>query len=485
MVYFNTPDEFRNGAWELLVLFFPGNEILFTENTSEVPSGDLLITLDITERNNGLQTVIELRNENRILYSETTLLENENNLDKARTPVKVMLYNCLSDYTGRKLPWGSLTGIRPSKIVHSLLAQGLSPDDAYRKLVDYYKLSESKARLTVEVALNEAGFIKNAGSKISIYIGIPFCTSRCIYCSFPSTGLDKSGHLTSDYLNALCKEIQWAANWINDRNLDIDTVYIGGGTPTALSENELDYLLNHIVRILPMKNIREYTVEAGRPDTLNYKKLNTIKNAGATRISINPQTMQDKTLKLIGRNHTTGQMVEAFNMARALGFKNINCDLIAGLPEENERDFEDTLARIGDLSPDSVTVHTMSVKRASRLINEKDRFKQTDDETVNNMVELAGTFLRGFEMHPYYLYRQKNILANLENVGYAKPGAEGIYNILIMEEVQTILAFGAGASTKIIYPENRIERVFNVRNVEQYIQRIDEMIERKAEMLCT
>jgi len=234
-----------------------------------------------------------------------------------------------------------------------------------------------------------------------------------------------------------------------------------------------------------MKNIREYTVEAGRPDTLNYNKLNIIKNAGVTRISINPQTMQDKTLKLIGRNHTTGQVIEAFNMARDLGFKNINCDLIAGLPGENERDFEDTLNRIGELSPDSVTVHTMSVKRASRLINEIDRFTQTDDETVNNMVELAGAYLRSIGMHPYYLYRQKNILANLENAGYAKPGSEGIYNILIMEEVQTILAFGAGASSKIIYPENRIERIFNVRNVEQYIQRIDEMIERKADLLCT
>ncbi|HEY8422072.1 MAG TPA: coproporphyrinogen dehydrogenase HemZ [Thermoclostridium sp.] len=485
MVYVKIPEEFRNGAWELLVLFFPENEFTFTDCSSQASFCDLLVSFDITGQNNGLLIKIELKHENNILYSEITLLENENRIDKARTPVKVMLYNCLSHYTGRKLPWGALTGIRPAKIVRSLINQGLSPDEAYRKMVDYYKLSESKARLTVEVALNEAEFLKNANNKISIYIGIPFCTSRCIYCSFPSVGMDKFSYLTSDYLDALCKEVKWAAQWINNKNLDIDTIYIGGGTPTALSEGELDCLLNHIVRILPMKNIREYTVEAGRPDTLNYNKLNIIKNAGVTRISINPQTMQDKTLKLIGRNHTTGQVIEAFNMARDLGFKNINCDLIAGLPGENERDFEDTLNRIGELSPDSVTVHTMSVKRASRLINEIDRFTQTDDETVNNMVELAGAYLRSIGMHPYYLYRQKNILANLENAGYAKPGSEGIYNILIMEEVQTILAFGAGASSKIIYPENRIERIFNVRNVEQYIQRIDEMIERKADLLCT
>lgn len=298
--------------------------------------------------------------------------------------------------------------------------------------------------------------------------------------------MDKFSHLVSDYLEALCREVKWTAKWLNDRNIEIDTVYIGGGTPTAINGDQLDYLLNYIVQLLPLNNIREYTVEAGRPDTLNYEKLSIIKKAGATRISINPQTMQEKTLKLIGRYHTAGQVTEAYNMARSLGFRNINCDIIAGLPEEDERDFEDTLSKIGELNPDSVTVHTMSVKRASRLINERERFRQTSDETVNNMIEMAGSFLRSMEMHPYYLYRQKNILANLENVGYAKPGAEGIYNILIMEEVQTILAMGAGASTKIVYPaENRIERVFNVRNVEQYIQRIDEMLERKMKLLGT
>lgn len=485
MVYINIPEEFRNGAWELLVLFFPVNEFAFTDSIPKISSCDVLITLDITSHGKGLLIKIELLKENSNLYSETIRLEIERERDKANSAAKVLLYNCLSHYTGRKLPWGALTGIRPTKIVHSLLNQGLSPGNAYRKMVDYYNLSESKARLTVEVAVNEAGFIRNADNKISIYIGIPFCTSRCIYCSFPSAGMDKCNHLTFDYLKALYKEVQWAAQWIKEKNIPVDTIYIGGGTPTALSEDELDYLLNRIVPSLPVKNIREYTVEAGRPDTLNYEKLNIIKNADVTRISINPQTMQEKTLNLIGRNHTTGQVFEAFRMARALGFNNINCDLIAGLPEEDEKDFEDTLFKIRDLNPDSVTVHTMSVKRASRLINEKDRFKQTDDETVNNMVEMAGAFLRSMGMNPYYLYRQKNILANLENVGYARPGAEGIYNMLIMEEVQTILAFGAGASSKIIYPGNRIERIFNVRNVEQYIGRIDEMIERKVKLLGT
>jgi len=298
--------------------------------------------------------------------------------------------------------------------------------------------------------------------------------------------MDKFSHLVQDYLEALRKEAEWAAQWLKHKKMDIDTVYIGGGTPTAINEKQLDYLLNRVLPVLPLEKAREFTVEAGRPDTLNYEKLRIIKKAGVTRISINPQTMQEKTLNLIGRYHTTTQVAEAYNLARSVGFTNINCDIIAGLPEENEKDFEDTLVKIGKLDPDSVTVHTMSVKRASRLVNERERFRQTDDETVNRMVEMAGAFLRGKGMRPYYLYRQKNILANLENVGYAKPGYEGICNILIMEEVQTILALGAGASTKVVYPaENRIERVFNVRNVEQYIQRIDEMLERKIKLLGT
>jgi len=486
MLYINLPEEARSGADELVVLFVPRDGYKFTENTDVITDNDILVDVDIKARGKGYEVRAVLFGENKILYSEKAYIDEENECCSVKTQAKVLLHNCLSYYTGKKLPWGSLTGIRPSKIVHALMNHGATPDDAFRKLVDFYKLSENKARLTVEVALNELKFVRDAEKKVSIYIGIPFCTSRCVYCSFPSIGMDKFSHLVSDYLEALCREVKWTAKWLNDRNIEIDTVYIGGGTPTAINGDQLDYLLNYIVQLLPLNNIREYTVEAGRPDTLNYEKLSIIKKAGATRISINPQTMQEKTLKLIGRYHTAGQVTEAYNMARSLGFRNINCDIIAGLPEEDERDFEDTLSKIGELNPDSVTVHTMSVKRASRLINERERFRQTSDETVNNMIEMAGSFLRSMEMHPYYLYRQKNILANLENVGYAKPGAEGIYNILIMEEVQTILAMGAGASTKIVYPaENRIERVFNVRNVEQYIQRIDEMLERKMKLLGT
>lgn len=400
-----------------------------------------------------------------------------------KMPLKFLIYRLLSAYTGMTLPWGALTGIRPAKLVNTLLQQGEDFDAIYRKFTDYYKVSAEKTRLAIKVAVSERPYLASKSGSISIYIGIPFCTSRCLYCSFPSVSTQRYGSYITDYLNALEKEVQWTAAWMKEHDIILDTVYIGGGTPTALPEEDLKRLLDSILPILPMDKAREHTVEAGRPDTINREKLQIMKRAGVSRISINPQTMQDKTLRLIGRNHTAQQCVEAFHMARAEGFNNINCDLIAGLPEETLEDFTDTFDKIKELSPESVTVHTMSVKRASRLNEEKDQFTNTPDDIVATMVDMAGARAREMGLRPYYLYRQKNILANLENVGYAKPGFEGIYNILIMEEIQTILALGAGATSKIVYPDKHIKRIFNVRNVEQYIQRIDEMIKRKADLL--
>lgn len=402
---------------------------------------------------------------------------------KLKTPLKLLLYGALNRLTGKTLPWGALTGIRPVKIVNTLLEKGESLTAVAAKMQDYYKLSPEKTRLAIDVAVNERKYLTINENSISIYIGIPFCTSRCLYCSFPSVSTERYGNCISDYLKALEKEVQWTAAWLKGNGRILDTVYIGGGTPTALPEKEFNRLLHDIVPILPVETVREYTVEAGRPDTITREKLRSMKDAGVSRISVNPQTMQDKTLVKIGRSHTARQFVEAFQMAREEGFHNINCDLIAGLPDETLSDFESTLEQIRALKPESVTVHTMSLKRASRLNEEKEHFTQTTDDVVAAMVDLAA--IRAGEMGflPYYLYRQKNILANLENVGYARPGFEGIYNILIMEEIQTILALGAGATSKVVYPDNRIERIFNVKNVEQYIQRIDEMLERKATLL--
>lgn len=398
-------------------------------------------------------------------------------------PLKLMIYSLLNRFTGKTLPWGALTGIRPVKLVNALLHEGESVDGIFRKMQEHCRVSGEKTRLAVEVALNEEKYLSVPPNSVSIYIGIPFCTSRCLYCSFPSVSTQRCANLTSGYLKALEKEIRWASGWLKKNHVLLDTVYIGGGTPTALSDSEFQKLLMELVPALPRDSVREYTVEAGRPDTINRQKLQTMKQTGVSRISINPQTMHDKTLRLIGRNHTAAQIPVAFQMAREEGFGNINCDLIAGLPSETLEDFQATIEHIIGLSPESVTVHTMSVKRASRLNEQKESFVRTADDTVAAMIDLARDSLQHAGYKPYYLYRQKNILANLENVGYAKPGYEGIYNILIMEEIQSILALGAGAISKVVFPGNRIERIFNVKNVEQYIQRIDEMLERKEAML--
>lgn len=289
--------------------------------------------------------------------------------------------------------------------------------------------------------------------------------------------------MVGSYIKALRKEIKSVGKILADKGLKIQSIYIGGGTPTAIDAQHLGELLKEIEDTFCMDDVKEYTLEAGRPDSITEEKLATIARSRVNRISINPQTMKDETLVRIGRSHTSGDIIEAFNLARELGFDNINMDVIAGLPGEDINDFMYTLDEIKKLAPESITVHTMSVKRASRLNDEKNSYDLTDEDEVTKMVDSAYEFIKDIGLKPYYLYRQKNILGNLENIGYSKPGAESIYNIQIMEERQTIIALGAGATTKLVYPkEDRIERVFNVKSVEEYISRIDEMIGRKENM---
>lgn len=510
MLFIQLSEQYRADCNELVKLFLHENSYIYIEpeNDSEtdsecalnsvqdtMPAGfstdygivndETILRFDLHHDGNGKFLRGSLNRGNQVLFQEETPILNQKSdpHKDLKMPLKLLLYNLLSRFTGKTLPWGALTGIRPVKIINSLLVQGESIDDINRKMQEYYLVSEEKTRLAAEVALNEDKYLSVPPKSISIYIGIPFCTSRCLYCSFPSVSTQRCGSLTSDYLKALEREFCWTTDWMKKHHILLDTVYIGGGTPTAISDSEFEKLLMDLVPILPMDSFREYTVEAGRPDTINAAKLGMMKKAGVSRISINPQTMHNKTLRLIGRNHTAEQFTDAFHMARQEGFGNINCDLIAGLPSETLEDFQATLEQIMQISPESVTVHTMSLKRASRLNEEKDSFTRTDDDTVGEMIDLARVSLCRTGLKPYYLYRQKNILANLENVGYARPGFEGIYNILIMEEIQSILALGAGAVSKIVYPGNRIERIFNVKNVEQYIQRIDEMLERKRAML--
>lgn len=400
-----------------------------------------------------------------------------------KNELKQQLYQMLSELTGKKLPWGTLTGIRPTKIAMQLLEEGKEEKEILSYMQDTYYASEEKARLSLDIAEREKRILSEIHYEegYSLYIGIPFCPTTCLYCSFTSFPICAWKKRVGEYLDALDQEIEFVKEACRDKILD--SVYIGGGTPTTLEAEELDRLLTKVRESFDFSQVKEFTVEAGRADSITREKLEVLKKHGVARISVNPQTMKEETLRLIGRQHTVKQVVDAFNLAREVGFPNINMDLILGLPGETEEDVAATMEAIKRLRPDSLTVHSLAIKRASKL---SQWIEQNGIQTLNNTdqtMEIAARAAQELGMKPYYLYRQKNMSGNFENVGYATEGNYGIYNILIMEEKQSIMALGAGTISKIVYPDGRIERCDNVKDVALYIERIDEMIERKRKML--
>lgn len=400
---------------------------------------------------------------------------------KSKTIIKRSIFKVLSELYDTYVPWGILTGIRPVKIVHSLLDEGLSEIEIRQNLKDNYLIKDEKIDLALDIAKRERVFIYPIDkNKISLYVSIPFCPTRCVYCSFPSNPMKQFGHLRENYVKAIVKEIKGLAKLLKETNKEIETLYIGGGTPTTLEAEQLDDLIKSLFMELDLTKIKEFTVEAGRPDTITREKLEVMKKHNVTRISINPQTMNNETLVKIGRDHNVDDIVRCFNMARDLGFNNINMDIILGLVDENVEMVRNTLERIKELSPESLTVHTLAIKRASTLKENLDKYELTRYEEMVSMINLSMEYAKSMGLNPYYMYRQKHMLGNLENIGYAKEGFECIYNIQIMEEKQSNLAVGAGAISKYVYvDEDRIERTDNVKNVEIYIDRVDEMIERK------
>lgn len=404
----------------------------------------------------------------------------------AKNKIKRRLYALLLERTGKMLPWGSLTGIRPTKIALTRLYQGMTEDEISRFMKNSYYASDEKIALSIDIAKREKGLLEKIDYQrgYSLYIGIPFCPTTCLYCSFTSYPIERWKDRMDLYLDALFRELDYVAQ--EKKGYPINTVYVGGGTPTSLLPENLELLLGKLKNTFDFSTVSEFTVEAGRPDSITREKLKVLKKYGVTRISINPQTMKQETLDLIGRRHTVEDVKETFAMAREEGFDNINMDLIIGLPQEELEDVRATMEEVKALGPDSLTVHSLAIKRAARLNTMKEVYKDLKIINTQEMVELTAAYARGMGMNPYYLYRQKNMAGNFENVGYARPGKECIYNVLIMEEQQTIIGCGAGTTTKRVIPgENRIERVENVKNVEQYIERIDEMIERKKQLFGT
>ena len=402
--------------------------------------------------------------------------------------LKQELYKMVSTGLGRELPWGTLSGIRPTKIAMKLLDEGATDDEVFRYMKDVYLASDEKAQLSVDIAKREKALLDKVDydNGYSLYIGIPFCPSTCAYCSFTSYPLGVWRKSVDRYLDALEKEIDYTAQKFYHKKLN--SIYIGGGTPTTLEPYQLDRLIRKIRCSFDLKDCLEFTVEAGRPDSITREKLMALKKNGISRISVNPQTMKQETLDIIGRHHTVEDTIESFKLARELGFDNINMDLIMGLPEESIDDVKHTMEVIKELNPDNVTIHSLAIKRAARLTIFKDRYQDMQMVNTQEHMSVCEKYCKEIGLEPYYLYRQKGMAGNMENVGYAKAGKAGVYNILIMEEKQTIVACGAGAYTKRVWAEpnpdgtHRIERCENVKDVGQYIDRIDEMIERKQKL---
>ena len=473
--------------------------------------------------------------ENRAMEEKMTLdgsvqVDFENR-KKTKNELKQQLYYLLTVYAGKTLPWGTLTGIRPTKIPMELLEEGKSEDEIRSYMKETYLASDEKIELSLSVAKRELELLSRIDYEngYSLYVGIPFCPSTCLYCSFTSYPLAKWANRMDEYLDALEKEIAFTAEVCKHKVLN--SVYIGGGTPTTLSAEQMDRLLtmigsyfgiadeqgrmiyadehvneidvideaqnpmdgagtenaltdadNKMEKARKQTQLLEFTVEAGRPDSITREKLEVIHRHNISRISINPQTMKEETLRLIGRQHTVQQTIDSFKLAREVGFDNINMDLIVGLPGEDITKVQHTLDEVKALGPDSLTVHSLAVKRAARLNIFRDKYQEMTFENNQEIMDLTMKTAYEMGMGPYYLYRQKNMKGNFENVGYSEVDKAGIYNILIMEEKQPIIALGAGGSSKLVFDHGqRIERVENVKDVVNYITRIDEMIERKRE----
>lgn len=465
------PEKETQESLTLVISFVSGEEM------QTAFSGE---STDETKREEEFSKItVRLEKEGETALSDAVSADGGTPRKEVKNILKRLLYRMLSEYTGQKLPWGNLTGIRPTKIPMALLEQGWKNSEIAQYMRDTYYTSNEKTALAIMIANRERHILKDINFKdgYSLYVGIPFCPSICLYCSFSSNPLHLWRDKVDAYLDALCREIDYASEAFAGKELN--TVYIGGGTPTTLEPYQLERLLTRLEQRFCFDRLKEFTVEAGRPDSITREKLEALRAHGISRISINPQTMNQQTLDLIGRRHTAEQTVEAFYLARELGFDNINMDLIVGLPGEEYAQVEHTMQEIKKLDPDSITVHSLAVKRAARLRLFKEEHKEMTMTNNARIMDMTSAYAEASGLYPYYLYRQKNMAGNFENVGYAREGKAGIYNILIMEELQSILALGAGASTKMVWDKDRIERIENVKDIKSYIERIDEMIERK------
>ncbi len=459
----------------LVKAFFPGEDVSVVPEESGLQKQDISIYVSTPDVADGDIVSGFIRITADDLTDECTY--NDIGRAELKSLLKRSLYGVLAKKTNILLPWGTMTGIRPTKVATGMIEKGASDGQIAQHMRSLYLCSEEKIALATSIAHTEEKILKSLlPGGYSLYVGIPFCPSTCLYCSFTSYPIATWRSRTDEYLTALKRELDYFAHHYRERCCD--SIYIGGGTPTTLTEGQLEDLIGYIRAGFDTSHLREFTVEAGRPDSITAGKLDALKRSGVSRISINPQTMNEKTLRLIGRAHSVEDVYRAYDEAKRAGFDNINMDLILGLPGEDEDDVAYTFERIKGFAPASLTVHSMAVKRASKM---RDYIAEHGvvSRNTQEMMNIAADAARSLGLEPYYLYRQKNMAGNFENVGYALPGSYGIYNIIIMEEVSDIAAAGAGTISKRVFDDKRIERSANVKDAAMYIDRIDDMIERK------
>lgn len=452
-------------------LFFPNEKITVIRDFSE-PQPPYIYT----EVSDKIIISVNIGSFNKSETAVKKLTDDDNELVSAQ-----LLYKLLCDFTGLTQPWGILTGVRPVKLLRRL-AEESSEEQAVKKFEKDFFVSNEKIALSRETEHNERKILElSKPESFSLYVGIPFCPSRCSYCSFVMASIERAEKLIEPYTKLLCEEIKRTAEIANKLDLRLETVYFGGGTPTTLSAEQLDTVLRTVNKSFDMSTCREFTVEAGRPDTIDIAKLFALKENKVDRISINPQTVNDEVLKTIGRKHTAQQFFDAFELARKCGFDNINTDLIAGLPTDTPESFKNSLDLIVRLNAECITVHTLCMKRASRLTTEGVTLDLQQARDAREMLAYTQNILRQNEYIPYYMYRQSRMVGNLENVGWSKKGFESLYNVYVMDETHTILACGSGGVTKLKRNNpDYLERIFNFKYPYEYIDRFDELIQRKS-----
>ena len=476
-IYIN--NEFHYETENLVRLFFPNDKIsVINELPDEKPLP--LVTALTYENDGAVQVYVSVETDGFFDEARSSVEASEDISKDTERAIAVCLYDIFVKLTGKKQPWGILTGVRPIKLFRRL-TEKYGEAHAKHYFTDKLLVSEEKTALSAVTEKHEKKILSLSKPRsFSLYVSIPFCPSRCSYCSFVSQSVESAKKLIDPYFELLLKEIEAAAQIAVDCELTLEIVYVGGGTPTTLDASQLSRLIEALRSNFDMSTCREFTIEAGRPDTIDREKLMAIKNGGADRISINPQTLNDDVLRVIGRRHSAQQTLDAFALAREIGFGHINMDLIAGLPTDNIESFTATLDKICLLSPESVTVHTLAMKRSSHLTLQGKELDTAKESPAAAMLRYCEEKLAEEGYHPYYLYRQTRMEGNLENVGWAKDGFDGIYNVFVMDETHTILGVGAGAVTKLKKPASeQLERIFNYKYPYEYINGFDELLRRK------